>query len=103
MMMIAALVLTVMASADARVELVVDPFVDLWFSVRALSTSREPVEVPELLKPAVEAARALDRELGGAPVWGIIEGLLGTCHDAAAATKAFASVPETYKTRAEKV
>jgi hypothetical protein len=115
MPMIAALVLSVVACAEpgcrqeertssgVRVEIVVEPFIDLWFSVRAMGSSREPIDVPELLKPAADAARALDQELGGALAWGIVEGTLRACHSAADARKAFASVPETYKTRAEKV
>jgi hypothetical protein len=90
--MIGALVLVALAAPpEMRFEFAAKPFVDLHFYVRTLAASKDPhPEIADVagLAEAVEAARALDAELGSPIAWGYVEGLLGDCttaHDGALA------------------
>ncbi len=104
--MIAALALALLASsanppgapAKMRFEIESKPFVDLHFYVRSLAASKEPrPEIAEVagLAEAVEAARALDAELGGGLAWGYLEGLIGESETAKEGSVSLARTRET--------
>jgi len=94
---------TALPAEGIRLDIQTKPYVDLHFYVRSLLTSKDPL--PELagLAPAVEAARALDTELGGPLDWGYIEGLLGDCATAKDALAALAEARESVTLRSGKV
>lgn len=77
----------------ARVELRIEPYVDLWFHVRSLSQPG-PHEVPALLERGVQAAKLVQAELGSGLAWGVIEGLFDAHPTGAALRKAIAALPE---------
>jgi hypothetical protein len=84
--------------AAARFDFEAKPYVDLHFYVRSLAASKEPrAEIAEVkgLADAVEAARALDVELGSPIAWGYVEGLIGECSTAKEGTLALAKTRET--------
>jgi hypothetical protein len=75
------------------------PAIDLYFHVRALA-GRGGTSPPEALRPAVDAARELDRALAGNPLaWGPLEGLLPGAETAADVVAAFARAPESIELR----
>ena len=100
--MIGALALAALAApAEMRFDIAAKPFVDLHFHVRALAASKEPhPEIAEVagLSEAVEAARALDRELQSPIAWGYVEGLIGECQSARDGTLAMAKTRKTIET-----
>jgi hypothetical protein len=85
-----------------RLEFATRPFLDLYFHVRTLAASKDPV--PELAgyAAAVGEARALDAELGGILGWGLFEGLLSDCSSAKEASAALAGVDESVSLRSGK-
>lgn len=86
-------------SAPTRLVFEVTPAVDLFFHVRTLAADAS-ASVPAEFAPAVEAVRALDKELGGFSLaWGPVEGLLPGCKGAADVEAAFARAPETFELR----
>lgn len=97
--MIGALALAALAAPrEMRFEFATKPYVDLHFYVRALAASKDPhPEVADVqgLADAVEAARALDVELGSPIAWGYVEGLIGECSTAKEGTLALAKTRET--------
>ena len=85
--------------AELSFDISAKPFVDMHFYVRTLAGSKEPVpDVPGLAE-AVEAARALDAELGSPLAWGYLEGLIGDCATAKEGSAAWASARETVEVR----
>ncbi len=99
---ILALSTTAARTDGVRLDIATRPYLDLHFYVRTLAASKDPV--PELagLAPAVEAARALDAELGGPLDWGYVEGLLGDCATAKEARAALAKARESITLRSGK-
>jgi hypothetical protein len=85
-----------------RLEIAVRPFLDLYFHVRTLASSKEPAPEFAGFAEAVAAARALDAEFGGPLGWGLVEGLLADCANAKEATAALAGVKETVSLRSGK-
>lgn len=82
------------AAERSRLVLQASPIIDLYFRVRAWAVAPD-APIPAAYVPAVEAARALDRELGGlALAWGPLEGLLLGCNSAGDLEQAFARAPE---------
>jgi hypothetical protein len=95
---ILAMLAAVPAPAAMRFDFAAKPFVDLHFYVRTLASSKEPhPEVADLpgFPEAIEAARALDAELGSPIAWGYVEGLLGDCATAHEGTLAMAKTRKT--------
>jgi len=81
-----------------RIDLRVEPLVDLYTQVRHLSSLRSapaPDATTELLAPAVGAARRLGETLGPTSLnWGALDAHLEGCPDAAALAERFAALPE---------
>src|SRR5262249_28354006 len=86
--------------AETRIELRESAAIAEWFHVRAIAEHDAPDPVAEL-QPAVEAARALGRALGGnALAWGPLEGgFLPGCETAADIAAAVEQAPETFELR----
>ena len=87
------------AAPAARLEIRTLPFVDLYFYVRALAVETEPV--PELagLREAVDAVRALGKQLTSPAALAPIEGAIANCATAAEAREATSSLPEKWDPR----
>jgi hypothetical protein len=85
-----------------RFDVAAKPYVDLYFHVRTLASSKDPPAELGTLAPAVEAARALEAQLGGILEWGVIDGLLGECATAKQGSAALADVPESVTLRSGK-
>ncbi|TAJ24092.1 MAG: hypothetical protein EPO68_02030 [Planctomycetota bacterium] len=77
----------------ARVELRIEPFVELWFEVRALAQPG-PQEVPPALARSVQAAKLVQAELGSGLAFGVIEGLFDAHPTGAKMRAAIAELPE---------
>jgi hypothetical protein len=88
------------AETATRLVLHESPAVDLYFHVRSVAVTASGGHRIRELDPAIEAARELDRSLGGSPLaWGPLEGLLTGCRTAADVQRAFARAPETLELR----
>lgn len=81
--------------AAMRFEIASKPYVDLWFHVRTLASSTEPLPPGSWLAEAVDAARSLDAELKSPLAWGYVEGLIGDCATAKEGSAALAEARET--------
>jgi len=70
------------STAATHIALTVSPAIDLYFHIRNVASSGGKTTV-EGFGPAVDAARALDKTLGGSFLaWGPLEGLLPGCQTA---------------------
>lgn len=75
------------------------PAIDVYLLVRARSAPSQG-DPSEGLRPAVEAARALDRALGGSPLaWAPLDGLLPGCTSTSDLVEAFGRAPESLRLR----
>lgn len=75
------------------------PALDLYFLARQASAPGATNPLPELA-PAIEAVRALDKQLGGSMLaFAPLDGLLPGCQNVADVTAAFARAPETLTPR----
>ena len=86
-------------SVAPQIELRTAPFIDLHFYVRAHLD--DPIASPpgNAFEKAIEAARALDRELSGPAVWNMVEANWLTCRDASEALEISARLPEQRQLR----
>jgi hypothetical protein len=82
-----------------ELKLRVQPFQELWYQVRALGSGEQVAEVPEMLRDAAAAARALGESLPSPTSWGPLEGTLASCDSATHALQRIDSVPETVRAR----
>ena len=71
--------------------------IDLHYLVRKLASGSGNTPNIDGFKPAVEAARELQSDLGSALAWGVVEVPLAECQSAREAVGAFAELPETFK------
>lgn len=86
-------------AGETRIALSTSPALDFYFHVRSVATAGGKTTV-EGFGPAVDAARELDKTLGGSFLaWGPLEGLLLGCQTAADIQRAFAAAPATIELR----
>lgn len=83
-----------MPQPQTRLEYHHSALVDLWCLVRARVAGGGEAPALEGLAEAVAAARELEQSVGLPPAWGLLEGNLVACADAAALVKAFEALPE---------
>ncbi|MHC4415239.1 MAG: hypothetical protein ACYS0G_08145 [Planctomycetota bacterium] len=74
--------------AATRLDVQVNPFVDLHFFVRACAAGAATAPEIDEFEEAVRAAGELDRSLGGPLAWGFIEAVLSACTSAVEAREA---------------
>jgi len=87
------------ATTPTHIALTISPAIDLYFHIRTVASSPGKTTV-EGFGPAIEAARELDKTLGGSFLaWGPLEGLLPGCRSALDIQKAFAAAPQTIELR----
>jgi len=82
-----------------ELKLLRQPFFDLWFQVRALGSGDSAREVPEMLRDATAAARALSESLTNPLAWGPLEGELAGCTSVTHALQRIDRVPEAVLVR----
>lgn len=87
-----------------RLEFRIDPAIDLYYELRARAAAGTGApaglgERDELLEPALEPFRALDRELGSTLAWGPVDGLLDGCRSLSDVAARFAELPERFEVR----
>lgn len=89
-------------SARVRLELRVNPFIAMHYWVRAQVGQPDAADRPPELNAAIAAARELESQFGGAIAWGVLDGALWSCQNAAEAAELATRLPETFEPRGRK-
>jgi hypothetical protein len=82
-------------AAASTIELRASPLVDLYYLVRAVADTAATAPELDGFGEAVAEARLMQAALGNPLRWGLIEGRLASCDNAAQAVETFGALPES--------